>query len=493
MNIAGVEVGDVTEVELENGRAVVDDGDRGGVRAADPRRRDDAAAPADRAPGHDGRGRPGHRGRAGRRGHDRPARPRPSRTSSPTRSSPRSTATPASTSSCCSPAAPRGIGGRGRELSAGLRRFEPLARDLARINGGLAERREQHRQRDHQLPRRQRGARRQRHPPGRSSSPPRTRSSTPSPTSRRRCARRCGAAADACGRRAARWSRATSWRSSSGPASRALIPAARAFAPAQRGAAPVPARHRGADPRPDPPLQPPGRSRCSSTSRAPRSRSARRPRGWRARSATSTSSSTPSPTTRPAPEEGYLFWLAWLNHNTNNIFLDPGRARPAAPRARAPVVLRPPASPRASPRTRPFLRTLQQITQRPRVDHDLPPGPGLMETRPPTITRILIAVGFAISCFGLALFLWLAFGGPIPLKPEGYRFQVPFDEATQLAAESDVRISGVSVGKVKGDRPLRRGPAPRRRSSSRSATRRSPRTPGRSCARRRCSARPTSS
>ncbi len=72
-----------------------------------------------------------------------------------------------------------------------------------------------------------------------------------------------------------------------------------------------------------------------------------------------------------------------------------------------------------------------------------------METRPPTVTRILIAVGFALSCFGLALFLWIAFGGPLPLKPEGYRFTVPFTEAAQLAAESDVRISGVSVGKVK--------------------------------------------
>ncbi len=72
-----------------------------------------------------------------------------------------------------------------------------------------------------------------------------------------------------------------------------------------------------------------------------------------------------------------------------------------------------------------------------------------METRAPTATRILIAIGFALSCFGLLLFLWLAFGGPVPLKPEGYRFTVPFDEATQLAAESDVRISGVSVGKVK--------------------------------------------
>ena len=72
-----------------------------------------------------------------------------------------------------------------------------------------------------------------------------------------------------------------------------------------------------------------------------------------------------------------------------------------------------------------------------------------MQTRPPAFSRILIAVGFTISCFGLALFLWLAFGGAVPLKPEGYRFSVPFEEATQLSVESDVRISGVSVGKVK--------------------------------------------
>ena len=71
-----------------------------------------------------------------------------------------------------------------------------------------------------------------------------------------------------------------------------------------------------------------------------------------------------------------------------------------------------------------------------------------METRPPTAVRILIAFGFALSCFGLLLFLWLAFGGPVPLKPEGYRITVPVNEASQLAIESDVRISGVSVGRV---------------------------------------------
>jgi virulence factor Mce-like protein len=72
-----------------------------------------------------------------------------------------------------------------------------------------------------------------------------------------------------------------------------------------------------------------------------------------------------------------------------------------------------------------------------------------MGQRAPTIGQIAVAVAFAFSCFGLLLFLWSAFGGPVPLKPEGYRVEVPFNEATTLAEESDVRISGVSVGKVK--------------------------------------------
>ncbi|HEX5146092.1 MAG TPA: MlaD family protein [Conexibacter sp.] len=56
--------------------------------------------------------------------------------------------------------------------------------------------------------------------------------------------------------------------------------------------------------------------------------------------------------------------------------------------------------------------------------------------------------GFALSCFGLLLYLWVAFGGGFPLKPKGYRFHVHFQEATQLAQQADVRISGVPVGKV---------------------------------------------
>jgi len=71
-----------------------------------------------------------------------------------------------------------------------------------------------------------------------------------------------------------------------------------------------------------------------------------------------------------------------------------------------------------------------------------------MQKQAPSVGRILTMVIFALSCFGLLLFLWLAFGGPVPLKPQGYRFQVSFPAAGQLAQEADVRISGVSVGKV---------------------------------------------
>ncbi len=56
--------------------------------------------------------------------------------------------------------------------------------------------------------------------------------------------------------------------------------------------------------------------------------------------------------------------------------------------------------------------------------------------------------GFALSCFGLLLYLWVAFGGGFPLKPKGYRVHIHFAEATQLAEQADVRISGVPVGRV---------------------------------------------
>jgi virulence factor Mce-like protein len=67
----------------------------------------------------------------------------------------------------------------------------------------------------------------------------------------------------------------------------------------------------------------------------------------------------------------------------------------------------------------------------------------------PSPAKVAIMVVFALSCFGLLLFLWLSFGGPIPLKPKGYRVQVAFPEATTLAQEADVRVAGVPIGKVR--------------------------------------------
>jgi ABC-type transporter Mla subunit MlaD len=71
-----------------------------------------------------------------------------------------------------------------------------------------------------------------------------------------------------------------------------------------------------------------------------------------------------------------------------------------------------------------------------------------MSKRAPSTAQLLVIVGFALSCFGILLFLWITFGGPTPFKAKPYEIKIPFREATQLAQQSDVRISGVSVGKV---------------------------------------------
>jgi phospholipid/cholesterol/gamma-HCH transport system substrate-binding protein len=84
-----------------------------------------------------------------------------------------------------------------------------------------------------------------------------------------------------------------------------------------------------------------------------------------------------------------------------------------------------------------------------------------MSKRAPSTTQLLVITGFALSCFGILLFLWVTFGGPTPFRAKTYEVKVPFTEATQLAEQSDVRISGVNVGKVQkidlspeGDRAL---------------------------------------
>jgi virulence factor Mce-like protein len=61
---------------------------------------------------------------------------------------------------------------------------------------------------------------------------------------------------------------------------------------------------------------------------------------------------------------------------------------------------------------------------------------------------MLVIILFCLSCFGLLLFLWESFGGPVPLKPKGYQLTVAFPRGLALAEQSNVRISGVDVGHV---------------------------------------------
>ena len=75
----------------------------------------------------------------------------------------------------------------------------------------------------------------------------------------------------------------------------------------------------------------------------------------------------------------------------------------------------------------------------------------------PSLGRIVAMLTFALSVFGLLMFLWLSFGGPIPLKPESYRLKAHFPEAATLAVEADVRLAGVNVGKVKKKELDKRG------------------------------------
>jgi phospholipid/cholesterol/gamma-HCH transport system substrate-binding protein len=71
-----------------------------------------------------------------------------------------------------------------------------------------------------------------------------------------------------------------------------------------------------------------------------------------------------------------------------------------------------------------------------------------MQKTPPTLPKLAVMVVFALSCVAIVLFTWRSFGGPSPLAAKHYTFHADFAEASQLSDTADVRISGVSVGRV---------------------------------------------
>lgn len=71
-----------------------------------------------------------------------------------------------------------------------------------------------------------------------------------------------------------------------------------------------------------------------------------------------------------------------------------------------------------------------------------------METQSPHWRRLLLPLAFALACVLLTLVAFHTFGAQMPLKPKGYRFEVPLPQASNLFARSDVQISGVDIGEV---------------------------------------------
>ena len=408
----------------------------------------------------------------------------------------------------------KALGDRGEEFSAVLRRFEPTVRDIAKFQGALASRRKNLEQvihdfgslveelgmRDDQLKRFVNSSN----------------AVLGSFANQEAAIRgRCASSPRRSRRRRRRWPAPRSSPTSSGPPP-ALIPAAQALAPALR------------------------RSGRSSARRSTRSanqiRPATREIGEPIRTSTAAkglADSTPALSSSfedlnilfneiaynppGAQEEGFLFWIAWLNHNTNAVSTlqdangpllrgivmitcgntaSPSRWRTSALPAPAlrhadpdagdlPVEPALPRRSRRAPAQPDRARATDRGTTEPLRTESAPRAPGvrslpdeagepatrrsrrgvrrpMQKTGPDTRTDLhrdrLRALVLRPAALPLA-----RLRRPGAAGPEGYRVTVPFQEATQLAVESDVRISGVPVGKVKASTSAPTRTRPRRR------------------------------
>ena len=266
----------------------------------------------------------------------------------------------------------RGLGGRGQELSATLRRFEPLGLYLAKVGNALSKRRENikrvvtsFKQLSDEL----------------ASTDVRLSDWVTSSN------QALGAFADSeAGIRgtlqelpstlAETRKALTSGNELAlelGPASKALIPAAQAFAPAQRQAQDFFTQTVG-------PIQDQIR---------PFSRQVQTPVRHLAQASKPLGKTTKSLGTSlgelnslfnalaynpPGSEEGYLFWLAWLNHNTNNVFLTQDANGPLR-RGLVMQSCQTATLAEALAEDRRFLRTLQQVSNVPAASEICPIDP----------------------------------------------------------------------------------------------------------------------
>lgn len=71
-----------------------------------------------------------------------------------------------------------------------------------------------------------------------------------------------------------------------------------------------------------------------------------------------------------------------------------------------------------------------------------------MNSRKPTFRQLAVVTLFVAASLGFFLFLWKSFGGSSPFEAKPYRVAVSFPESAQLVPGADVRIAGISVGRV---------------------------------------------
>ena len=315
VNVAGVEVGEIKSVKLEDGRAII------GMKI-EPRykprlpRRDDPAAAQDRPEGHGRRAHAGHRGRRpAARGRPDPGLADAARTSTSTRSSPSLDADTRDYLTLL-----LNDGGQGAEgQRPRARQHDPPDRaDREALAQGQRAARQalgEHQARGPQLLAAHEGARRQgrRRSPTSSSTP--TRSSRASPARTRRCARRCASCRPSLQITQTTLAKSKALTDELGPTLRGAAARRPRARPDAAPAAAVPAHHHADHPRRAAPVR--ARRRCR------RSRSC-------ARRCSDLAAVTPDLTATfkilnyllnelaynpPGDtDEGYLFWFSWANH-----------------------------------------------------------------------------------------------------------------------------------------------------------------------------------
>ena len=265
-----------------------------------------------------------------------------------------------------------GLGGNGEELAATLRRFEPTARDLEKINKGLAERRanvarsiNSFRKVSQEL-----GARDTQLTDFVESSDAALQGFANQEAALRETFQELPSTLQATQDALAS---GDEWALTLGPAARRLIPSSKALGPALREVRPFFRQTVG-------PIE---------NQIRPFTREVRAPIKTSVEAANALSKSTPPLTDSvtdlnrlfnalafnpPGQEEGYLFWTAWLNHNQSNIFQFQDAGTPLR-RGLVLMTCLTAVNAEGFAGTRPYIRTLQQITRVPESSVTCPLDP----------------------------------------------------------------------------------------------------------------------